>query len=197
MFPCDGGTKYKAPQYIPERTKNGKNVNFDAGAMIVMDKFGNLFFERKKRNEIHHSSLIDGEPVAYAGMFTCREDDKTSFTRRIDLELKYSGHYPCNEKHKQQYDKMTTFYDKYVVNMKDLKKQVNIDDFSKFKRGLQIIRKILLDNDMPTNQLAFAKFVINEILPLQPKTMYIKEIIPMLSRLDIPKGYFFFSFQYI
>lgn len=64
-------------------------LNFDRGAIMVMDSHGNLFLTHKKRGEIHHSTFLASAPVAYACMLEVRNGE-------IIQEESWSGHYLPN-----------------------------------------------------------------------------------------------------
>lgn len=61
-------------------------LDFNQGAIMVMDTRGNLFLSYKKRNEIHHSTFFAGGPVAYACMLEIKDGV-------IVKEEPWSGHY--------------------------------------------------------------------------------------------------------
>ncbi len=52
---------------------NTDALNFNSGAILVMDLRGNLFLSHKKRGEIHHSTFLAGAPVSYACMLEVKE----------------------------------------------------------------------------------------------------------------------------
>lgn len=61
-------------------------LDFNRGAILVMDRRGNLFLSHKQRNMIHHSTFFDGGPVAYACMLEIRGGE-------LIREVPWSGHY--------------------------------------------------------------------------------------------------------
>jgi hypothetical protein len=90
-----------------EAINTGK-LNFDSGAMLVMDKSGHLFLTHKKRGEFHHSTFLAGQEVAYACMLEVQDG-------KIVQEEVWSGHYsPDDEQQAQFHDRLQQdFTDSY------------------------------------------------------------------------------------
>jgi hypothetical protein len=74
-----------------------RSLNFDEGAILVMDQMGNLFLSHKKRDEIHHSTFLAGGRVAYACMLEV-------INGQIITEEPWSGHYTPSSLHQEQFN---------------------------------------------------------------------------------------------
>ncbi len=77
---------------------NTKPLDFDTGAMLIMTQRGVLFLSHKIRGQIHHSTFVGGEPVAYACMLEIRDGGMTK-------ESSWSGHYQPGEEQAEQFSR--------------------------------------------------------------------------------------------